>query len=119
MKRLTSICLLFAGFPGCQASADDTSQISSGNYMLPHCEHYTADNPPLDVFDGECGGTVDTLMFFGSSLPDKFRFCPPKGASNFQAGRVVVFYLKAHPELLHLNFKGLAATGLRAAWPCK
>jgi hypothetical protein len=101
------------------ASAHAVENVSSGNYMLQHCEHYASNTNRYDVWDGECGGTVASLMYFSNSLDEKTRFCPPKAATNGQAGRVVVAYLRAHPEMLHLDFRALAATALRAAWPCQ
>jgi hypothetical protein len=71
--------------------------------MLQHCEHYASNTNRYDVWDGECGGTVASLMYFSNSLDEKTRFCPPKAATNGQAGRVVVAYLRAHPEMLHLD----------------
>src|SRR5438552_3119507 len=100
-----ALCLVLAGFYSCQARAE--LDVGSGNYMLPHCEHYIVSNYRYDVWDGECGGVISALMFFGSSLNSKYNFCPPKGASNEQGGRVIIAYMKLHPELLHLNFRGL------------
>jgi hypothetical protein len=111
------LCLVIVSLYSCAARAE--KNVSNGNFMLPYCEHYISNNYPYGVWEGECGGIVSALMYFGSSLEPSYKFCPPREANNGQAGRVVVNYMKQHPELLHLNFQGLAATALRTAWPCK
>lgn len=84
-----------------------------------HCQHYVTDNYRNEVWDGECGGTVDSLLFLRESLPDGFKVCHPKGVTSAQAVRVVVNYLQAHPQDLHQPFRILAMTALSQAWPCK
>ena len=87
--------------------------------MFPHCQHFLSDGRAYDVFDGECGGVVSTLLYFGRHLPASVRHCRPQGVTQEQAVRVVYNYLVAHPELLHQDFRELAAVGLSQAWPCK
>jgi hypothetical protein len=109
---LMSLSGTFASFAG-------DVDYSSGNFMLPHCKHFLADNYRYDVWDGDCGGVISTLLFFDAVLPEGVRFCSPSGVSQNQAASVVVQYLDAHPEKRHLNFRGLAVTALHDAWPCK
>ena len=45
-------------------------------------------------------------------------FCPPDGTTNGQAVRIVVKYLRDHPEELHKHDSVLAFTALKAAFPC-
>lgn len=90
----------------------------SGNFMLPHCQHFMTDNYRFDVWDGDCGGTIDTLLFLGKALPDGFKVCRPKGATGSQAGRIVVLYMQSHPQDLHQPFRALAMIALHEAWPC-
>jgi hypothetical protein len=111
------LVLAVAGLWPCKAKAEQ--DFDSGNYMLQHCEHYVQQDIKLDVWDGECGGTINTLLFLGSSLPDGFKVCRPKGSTSEQAGKVVVAYFHAHPEKLHQTFRGLAMLALHEAWPCK
>ncbi|WP_354097554.1 Rap1a/Tai family immunity protein [Bradyrhizobium sp. S3.2.12] len=85
--------------------------------MLPHCKALIEDKPP-GVWEGQCGGTIDTLVWVGSSLPKRGRFCAPKGIPHMQAHRVVVSWLERHPERLHLSFQGLVMEALMEAWPC-
>lgn len=111
------LCLVLATANCCKARAE--TDYGSGNQMLPHCEHYVSRNANFDVWDGECGGVVSTLMFFRSLLQPKYSFCAPDGVINEQAARVLVKYLRSHPERLHLNLRGLANDAFREAWPCR
>jgi hypothetical protein len=116
MKRaaLLALASMFAlSSPG-EAEPD----VGSGNYMLQHCQHYIA-NDRFDVWDGECGGTIGTLLFLGNALPEGFKVCRPKGASKQQAARVIVNYMQSNPATLHEPFQILAMTALSRAWPCK
>ena len=46
-------------------------------------------------------------------------FCLPGAISNQQATRIVLRYLKDHPESLHLNVSILAIRAFNEAYPCK
>ncbi len=105
--------LLFAFLRPVFAAPD----FDSGNYMFPRCKALV-EGKPLQVWEGQCGGVVDTLVWVGSSLPRGGRFCPPRGIPPEQAHRVVVRWLETHPEKLHLRFLGLAVQALMEAWPC-
>jgi len=60
------------------------------------------------------------LAYLGPEfLRPEIAFCPPPGATNEQAIRVVIRDLEAHPEQLHLDFVTLAVVALHGAWPCK
>ncbi|MFC4915730.1 MULTISPECIES: Rap1a/Tai family immunity protein [Bradyrhizobium] len=100
------------------STAKADQDFGSGNFMLPHCQHFMTDNYRFDVWDGDCGGTIETLLFLGRALPDSYKVCRPKGATASQAGRIVVNYMQSHPQDLHQPFRGLAMTALHEAWPC-
>lgn len=85
--------------------------------MLPHCKALV-ENQAHHVWEGHCGGLIEALLWVGSSLPEKGKFCPPAGITPEQAQRVVVRWLEMHPGKLHLSFKGLALEALIEAWPC-
>lgn len=112
--RLPLIVILLFAFSRLAFAAPD---FESGNYMLPHCKTLVESKTPA-VWEGQCGGVIDALLWVGASLPEGGRFCPPKGIPPAQADRVVVRWLETHPEKLHLNFKGLALQALMEAWPC-
>jgi hypothetical protein len=109
------LCITFTAWSAASAAPD----FGSGNFMLPHCEHYIREDYSYDVWDGDCGGTIDTFLFLREHLPEGFRVCQPKGVTSRQAGRVVVEYMRGNPSELHYPFRVLAMTALSRAWPCK
>lgn len=112
-----AVCLILAGLYVCAAKA--MTNTSSGNFMLAHCEHATLDHYPNDPLDGLCLGVVSALMFFDRELPGNAKFCPPEDVTVTQAARIAVQYMRDNPTFLHLDFRGLIATALHQAWPCK
>ena len=46
-------------------------------------------------------------------------FCPPEGVTLGQAIKIVVKYLNANPEYLHLRGMQLAMDAVVEAWPCE
>jgi hypothetical protein len=96
--------------------------MDSGNFMLPYCQHTVASTTspqhPPNVWDGECTGIIKTLGFLGRVLPDPVKNCVPDNVVPGQGVRVVVKYMEAHPEKLHLNFTELAMSALAETWPC-
>jgi hypothetical protein len=46
-------------------------------------------------------------------------FCPPVGANQGQAIRVVIAYIDQRPARMHEPFVALALEALRASWPCR
>jgi hypothetical protein len=118
-NRLVGIvgCLVLAGIFSCRARAEQ--DMKSGNFFIPHCEHYLTDNIHYDVWDGDCSGIISALLFFDRSLTGDIRFCSPKGVTQGQAARVVLSFLQANPARLHHeDFRALAVIPLHRAWPC-
>jgi hypothetical protein len=111
---LVVVALLFLDYP-----ARSEEDFRSANFMLPHCRNSHSSQGRLGVLEGYCGGVIDTFVWVGSSLPPDSRFCPPKSVTETQAEAVVLKYLDAHPEQLHMNFKWLVIEALRGAWPCR
>jgi hypothetical protein len=111
---LVVVALLFFDY---QARSEE--DFGSANYMLPYCRNMLSHKSEWGVWEGQCGGIIDTLMFAGSSFPPVIRFCPPKGVTRNQTTAVVLKYLEAHPERLHMDFKMLASEALHEAWPCR
>lgn len=114
------LCLILAAFYACGARAANYSNIDfdSANYLLPKCEHSLTNNAS-GVWDGLCTGISSTLWAFGSVLPANVKFCPPKGSTAHQTTRIIVEYLKRHPETLQEPYRFLAVDALHEAWPCK
>jgi hypothetical protein len=101
-------------------------QARTGNDMLPHCKGFLAavdgssrGNAASSYSEGVCVGVIRALNFLSPSLPPENRFCPPAGAQQGQAVRVIVAYMEHNPALLHHLFEYLALVALRDAWPCR
>lgn len=58
MKFFVPLMLVVFASPSIAGNTD----FSSGNYMLPHCRHFITDNYNFDVWDGDCGGIISTLL---------------------------------------------------------
>jgi anti-sigma regulatory factor (Ser/Thr protein kinase) len=57
---------------------------------------------------------------FVKEKPTLLQFCvPDSGIPVIQAMRVVVKYLKEHPEQLHEDGMGLTVAALKDSFPCK
>ena len=72
---------------------------------------------------GYCFGMMQGLrnlnQEYETLLEGKALFCLPRGINNGQAARVVVKYLKDHPEELHQPAVVLAITAFKDAYPCQ
>ena len=73
---------------------------------------------------GSCLGMMQGMKDMNKSyevlLSKKALFCTPEsGVSNDQAARIVVKYLKEHPEKLHEKESLLAIEAFMEAFPCK
>lgn len=102
-----------------------------GNELLSRCNAAinSMDNPSqlLDVTDfmgvGFCTGLLQGMTnlnrVYEIELNKKALFCTPNGITNGQTARIVVKYLKEHPEKLHENESVLAFLALQEAFPCK
>ena len=72
---------------------------------------------------GFCFGLMEGITFsnelYKLRAPGKEFLCLPKGGvTNGQAARVVLRYLRDHPEQLHEKASFLAVLALRDAFPC-
>ena len=100
-----------------------------GNKLLTQCEN------ALSINEGEaakvdsiaragfCLGMMQGMTsmngYYQTLLGKKALFCLPEGVTNGQAARVVVKYLKEHPEKLHEHESSLALWAFVEAFPCK
>jgi hypothetical protein len=126
MSRLTIGCLIIFGILSvagmCMAEVED------GNKLLTDCGALVSflDRQSIDSTNstgmGFCSGLMQGLIhmnqIYGHSLKDKALFCTPDGVNNGQAARIVVKYLRAHPEELHKPGSILAFAALKEAFPC-
>ena len=85
-------------------------QFVSGNQLLINCE----DN--LEYTEGHCTGYVSGV-FDNSIVINKQ--CLPQNATSGQMIKVVVTYLKEHPERLTTSASVLVQAAINEAFPCK
>ena len=106
---------------------------ADGNELLKRCNDdlLYRDNPSLAEKEpvrfsynmGWCAGLLNGVMGYNNVYVEtdaEFAlFCLPSNITLLQAIRVVVKYLKDHPESLHTDGSGLAILALIKAFPCK
>jgi hypothetical protein len=97
----------------------------SGNSFLASCEDADDPKKPVPLDSAGCGsyivGTVDAALFNAAhNRPDQSRsFCLPERGTYAQYVRVVVKFLRGHPERLQEDRQILVQDALRAAFPCQ
>jgi hypothetical protein len=110
-----------------------------GNDLLAYCQELidTADKkrampdggPEMVLYAYRvswCGGFVDGVVNANALYQDYLKntktkpyFCPPEsGMTTGQSVRVVVKFLRDHPESLHVVPGALVLVALRTAFPC-
>lgn len=113
------ICVFLYGSP--------TTSLASGNDLLRYCSGIVQamdSGQAGDKFEhGYClglmQGITNTARIYGIAYGFERSLCLPKdGIENGQAARIVVNYLKAHPELLHEDESVLTFKALSASFPC-
>jgi hypothetical protein len=68
---------------------------------------------------GECGGMIESAMFFSSSLPPDVRACPPELGSTLESAKVLLRYLEKNPERVDQPGITVVFEAFRDAWPCQ
>lgn len=127
------VVLLFAA--GISASAASNDVLATGNNVLKDCQTAVrfADNNGAPVSEhfhsGWCVGWISAALeltklhnvwtdFIGQK-PALLQFClPVSGIPVIQAVRIVVKYLKEHPEQLHEDGMSLTIAALKNDFPC-
>ena len=66
---------------------------------------------------GRCIGIIDSLFYFGQSLPDYVRSCPPRRITGEEVVSAVVERLNTVPSELERNFRLLAALAMKDVYP--
>ncbi|MFH2045987.1 MAG: Rap1a/Tai family immunity protein [Pseudomonadota bacterium] len=104
---------------------------ADGNKLLRGCQHMldAAEGKDVDIAGALSGGfcvgylqgMADLNIIYSVVLKDKKEifFCIPEGVSHEQKARVIVKYLRDHPNKLHEHECGLVLDALREAFPCK
>ncbi len=103
----------------------------NGNNLLSECgavltsvdDAQSFDASQSKTFDvGFCLGLMQGMLhmnqFYEYQLKGAALFCQPDGTTTGQAARIVVKYLRDHPEELHIRDRLLAYMALRTAFPC-
>ena len=85
----------------------------TGIELLGYCE--SQDLAEWGFCSGFIWGVADGHQL---TSDESTSFCSPEGATSDQMGRVVVKYLRDHPEKLHEHAVLLVAIALIEAWPC-
>ena len=99
--------------------------VHTGIALLRMCED-ADDKKPITVDSAGCAsyiiGSADASLFYSqlysSEVPFRV-FCAPKEATYAQYVKVVVKYLRDHPERLHESRQLLVQDALHAAFPCR
>jgi Rap1a immunity proteins len=120
--------LLTIGLLSLSLPAWSIADNGDGNKLLSDC------GPLIAFLDGEsvdqdksrgisfCLGLIQGMLhmnqFYEYQLKGAALFCAPNSMTNGQATRIVVKYLRDHPEELHQPDSVLTFTALRAAFPC-
>ena len=107
---------LLVGLALSQAVWAQSNDHNSGLHWLRKCTSPEANGQI------ECAIYVRALVEYdelrGTTLERKRFICAPKGLTIGQSREVVLKYLRAKPQDLHLPFVLLAHRGLAAAFPC-
>ena len=85
----------------------------TGNELLEFCE--SKNLAEWGFCSGFVWGAADGHQL---TSDESVSFCSPEDATSDQMGRVVVKYLRDHPEKLHEYAVLLVAVALIEAWPC-
>jgi hypothetical protein len=107
---------LLVGLVLSQSAWAQSNDHNSGLYWLRKCTSPEANGQI------ECAIYVRALVEYdelrGTMLEQKRFICPEKGVTIGQSREVVLKFLRAKPQDLHLPFVLLAHMGLAAAFPC-
>ena len=95
----------------------------SANMMITGCQYLVDDpiavtQPHMEAAD-VCASAVASILHYGRDLQGNMAFCPPRGTEVSDAARVIVAFMKAHPDRMKERFDLLSYGALRQAWPCR
>ncbi len=95
----------------------------SANTLITGCQYLVDDpiavtQPQMEEAD-ICAGSVASVLKYGRELLGTMALCPPRGTEASDAARVIVMFLKAHPNRMNERFDVLSYGALRQAWPCR
>ena len=115
-----------AALAGALASGSATAApVATGNELLQWCKNVLSNNEAesTSYTAGYCTAVVitvgDLVKSINRDLGPKLQICVPSGVSNGQMVRILVKYLEANPEKLHINATTLTILATQQAFPCK
>ncbi|MGD1080463.1 MAG: Rap1a/Tai family immunity protein [Candidatus Sulfotelmatobacter sp.] len=125
MRYLLLACLLPLALVASANSEEDYNFTSSGNDFLRLCD---VNEEHATTMTGACRGYVagvidgfDGAFILGQTSrhePPKGLFCTPAESTLGQKYRVVVKFMKDHPEKDHLPASALILEAILGAFPC-
>jgi Ssp1 endopeptidase immunity protein Rap1a len=113
-----------------QAAQAEREEFSAST-ILPGCKALIDENYTREmVQQGFCMGTIRWVTQMGAAMrysksiggPTLNSLCTgriPDEVTLAQLVRVVVKYIEARPERMHVEFGSLALDAIREAWPCR
>lgn len=129
MKRMYVLLIMVVLVIGFTGNVHSESETTDGNKFLERCNNAISylDGSKKDVSYVDamfCLGYMEGMntmnMFYQAMIGNNAFYCLPEaGMTNGQSARIIVKYLKEHPELLHEPAIALATRAFREAFPCK
>ena len=117
--KILVLSMLSLALLGCESGTDSGGQ--TGYDYLPRCQLVVRGPRTEREVAGAtyCLGAVSALIGAAPYLAPRYRFCFPEDVSSGEAVQVVVAYLESSLSRLHEDFRLLAITAMRQAWPCR
>ena len=120
-SRLVVSSAMFALSISIGHAQDATRPFSSGN-LREGCRRFVQNHSSSSLQnageEGICAGIVATVLRFGTSMSDRFRFCPPPHGTVAEAMPILVKYLDDNPNSLRHDLRDVANAVFRLTWPC-
>lgn len=123
-SRIGAAFAIAVALTSTEAAADGNALLTQCQLVLKVVDGGRVDRTTDMVGAGQCLGMVEgvrnTLTILNTGLPGDYRVCfPDDGISNGQAARIVVKFLKEHPEILNKDSTFLSMLAFKQAYPCK
>lgn len=120
MKFLIAACLFLLTVCVGPVHGND---MGTGHFLLNACKSFLAAGAKGDFNAGYCLGFIQSNeqeeMVRKISDTAKKMYCMPKDITDEQLVRVLIKYLEAHPEQLHLAASQLVWMAYSSVWRCK
>jgi hypothetical protein len=117
MPKVFQIFLILCSLAVCTlASAQnlDVNFAHSGNDFLRICDS----TQPVAYIDGACMGYVQGVVEGADILVKQPLFCPGPDVTLGQRYRIIVKFLKEHPEKTDQQTRYLVVEAMKVAFPC-